>query len=71
MSIAAINAKNQFRGKIKHIIIGTVVSEIEVETPNGIVTSVITTSSVRDLDLVVCTEVLAIVKATDVAIAKL
>lgn len=72
MSISAINAKNQFRGKIKAITLGTVVSEVEVETPTGgIVTSVITTSSVRDLELVVGTEVLAIVKATDVALAKL
>ena len=71
MSISAINAKNQFRGKIKAMTLGTVVSEVEVETPNGIVTSVITTSSVRDLELVVGTEVLAIVKATDVALAKL
>ena len=71
MTITAINAKNQFRGKIKAITIGSVVSEVEVDTPGGIVTSVITTSSVRDLELVVGTEVLAIVKATDVAIAKL
>ena len=71
MTIAAINAKNQFKGKIKAITLGTVVSEVEVETPNGIVTSVITTSSVRDLGLDVGYEVLAIVKATDVAIAKL
>lgn len=71
MTIAAINAKNQFKGKIKAITLGTVVSEVEVETPNGIVTSVITTSSVRDLGLDVGSEVLAIVKATDVAIAKL
>lgn len=71
MSITAINAKNQFRGKIKAITLGTVVSEVEVQTVNGIVTSVITTSSVRDLELEVGTEVLALVKATDVSLAKL
>jgi molybdopterin-binding protein len=71
MSIKAINAKNQFRGKISAITLGTVVSEVEVQTPNGIVTSVITTSSVRDLGLEVGTEVLALVKATDVSLAKL
>ena len=71
MTIAAINAKNQFRGKITAITLGTVVSEVAVETPNGSVTSVITPSSVRDLGLDVGSEVLAIVKATDVAIAKL
>lgn len=71
MSISAINARNQFKGKIKEIIIGPVVSEVDVETPHGIVTSVITTRSVRELDLQVGSEVLALVKSTEVAIAKL
>jgi molybdopterin-binding protein len=46
MSIQSINARNQFRGKIKEIILGPVVSEVDVDTPAGIVTSVITTRSV-------------------------
>ncbi|WP_301101013.1 TOBE domain-containing protein [Propionivibrio sp.] len=71
MSIAAINARNQFHGAITAIIHGPVVSEVDVETPFGIVTSVITTRSVKDLELVVGTEVLALVKATEVSIAKL
>lgn len=71
MSITAINARNQFRGRIKEIILGPVVSEIDVETPAGIVASVITTRSVEDLGLKVGSEVLALVKATEVSIAKL
>ncbi|MFZ6750105.1 TOBE domain-containing protein [Undibacterium sp. Ren11W] len=71
MTIQAINVRNQFRGKIKEIIEGPVVSEVDVETPAGIVTSVITTRSIRDLGLVVGTEVVALVKATEVSIAKL
>ena len=71
MSIQAINVRNQFKGKIKSILEGTVVSEIEVETPAGIVTSVITTRSMKDLELVVGTEVVALIKATEVSIAKL
>ncbi|MDO8178791.1 MAG: TOBE domain-containing protein [Undibacterium sp.] len=71
MSIQAINVRNQFRGKIKEIIEGPVVSEVDVETPAGIVTSVITTRSIRDLGLVIGTEVVALVKATEVSIAKL
>ena len=58
MSIQSINARNQFRGKIKEIILGPVVSEVDVDTPAGIVTSVITTRSVKELDLQVGTEVL-------------
>lgn len=70
-SIQAINVRNQFRGKIREIIRGTVVSEIDVETPYGIVTSVITTRSVDGLDLKVGSEVVALVKSTEVSIAKL
>jgi len=72
MSITAINVRNQFRGKVKEIIEGSVVSEVDVETPTGlIVTSVITTRSVRELRLEVGREVVALVKSTEVSIATL
>ena len=71
MSITAINARNQFRGKIVEIITGPVVSEVVVETPLGSVTSVITTRSIKELDLKIGSEVVALVKSTEVAIAKL
>ncbi|SNR92564.1 molybdenum-pterin binding domain-containing protein [Methylobacillus rhizosphaerae] len=71
MSIHAINVRNQFRGRIKEIVLGPVVSEIDVETPVGIVTSVITTRSVNELNLQVGTEVLALIKATEVSLAKI
>ncbi|MBK8892306.1 MAG: TOBE domain-containing protein [Dechloromonas sp.] len=71
MSIQSINARNQFKGKIKEIVEGPVVSEVDVETPFGIVTSVITSRSVRELQLRPGVEVLALVKATEVSIAKL
>ncbi|GCB03166.1 molybdopterin-binding protein [Ralstonia sp. SET104] len=71
MSIQAINVRNQFRGQIKEIIRGDVLSEIDVETQAGIVTSVITTRSVDNLGLKIGSEVVALVKATEVSIAKL
>ncbi|ARP80662.1 transporter [Bordetella genomosp. 8] len=71
MPIQSINARNQFRGKIKEIIEGPVVSEVDIDTPAGIVTSVITTRSVHELELQVGTEVLAFVKSTEVSVAKL
>jgi molybdopterin-binding protein len=72
MSITAINVRNQFRGKVKEIILGPVVSEIDVETPSGlIVTSVITTRSVKELGLEPGREVVALVKSTEVSIATL
>jgi molybdopterin-binding protein len=69
MSIEAINVRNQFRGRIKEIITGPVVSEVEVETPFGSVTSVVTTRSLRDLNLTIGSEVVALVKSTEVALA--
>ena len=71
MTIKAINVRNQFKGVIKEILLGEVVSEIDVQTASGIVTSVITTRSVRDLELKVGSEVIAFVKSTEVSIAQL
>jgi molybdopterin-binding protein len=72
MGILAINMRNQFRGKVKEIIEGPVVSEVDVEMPSGlIVTSVITTRSVYELDLKVGKDVVALVKSTEVSIATL
>src|SRR3546814_13795235 len=47
MSIAAINSRNQFKGNIVAIHRAPVVSEIEVETPSGILSAIVTTSSDR------------------------
>ena len=69
MAISEINVRKQFRGKIKEIIAGPVVSEVDVETAHGIVTSVITSRSIQDLDLKVGSEVIAQVKSTEVPIA--
>lgn len=71
MTIQSINVRNQFRGAIKEIIEGPVLSEVDVQTASGIVTSVITTRSVKELELVVGSEVIAFVKSTEVSIAKL
>jgi molybdopterin-binding protein len=67
MSIQAINVRNQFRGKVREIIRGDVVSEVDVDTPWGIVT----TRSIDQLELAVGSEVVALVKSTEVSIAKL
>lgn len=72
MTITAINVRNQFRGTVKEIIEGPVVSEVDVLTAGGlIVTSVITTRSIKDLDLAVGREVVALVKSTEVSLATL
>jgi len=70
MPIAAINARNQFKGTVKEVIRGPIVSEVDVLTAADIVTSVITTRSVDALGLEVGTEVLAVFKATEVMLAR-
>jgi molybdopterin-binding protein len=71
MPIQAINVRNQFKGQIKEILRGDVLSEVDVQTPWGIVTSVITTRSVDELQLKPGSDVVALVKSTEVSIAKL
>lgn len=71
MAITAINVRNQFKGKVKEIVRGDVVSEVDVDTPAGVVTSVITTRSVDELGLKPGVEVVALVKSTEVSIARI
>jgi len=72
MSITAINVRNQFRGIVQEIIEGPVVSEVDVLTPSGlVVTSVITTRSLKELQLAPGRAVVALVKSTEVALATL
>jgi molybdopterin-binding protein len=71
MSIAAVNARNQFKGRIREIVEGPVVSEVDVQTDAGIVTATITTRSIKHLGLTVGSEVLALIKSSGVLIAKL
>ncbi|MCO8068251.1 TOBE domain-containing protein [Acinetobacter schindleri] len=71
MTITSVNVRNQFKGIIQEIVIGTVVSEVNVETKAGIFTSIISTRSVQDLDLKIGSEVVVLVKSTEVSLAKL
>lgn len=69
MTITAINARNQFQGNVKRIKRGDVVSEVEVDIGNGIITSIVSTSSVDDLGLKPGSQVVALFKSTEVALA--
>lgn len=71
MSIAAVNTRNQFAGKVINISVGQIVSEVEIETPAGIISAVVTTGSVSRLRLKVGDSALALFKATEVMVAKL
>lgn len=71
MTIAALNPRNKFMGRIKEITESPVVSEIIVDTSQGLVTSIISTRSLHELDLQIGTKVVALVKATEVSLARL
>lgn len=71
MSISGINTRNQFRGQIVAIHRSPVVSEVEIETVAGIISAVVTTSSVDRLSLVIGDTALALFKATEVLVAKI
>jgi molybdopterin-binding protein len=68
MAIKAMMYVISFRGIVKGIVAGPVLSKVDVETPVGIVTSVVTSRSLSDLDLKIGSEVLA---HTEVALATL
>ncbi len=70
MSISGINVRNQIKGVVKHIQMDDFVSEVEVNTASGVVTSVITTRTLQQLGLTVGTEVVAVVMATEVSLTK-
>lgn len=70
MAIIALNSRNQFRGRVARIIRGPVVSEVQLETPAGIISSVVTSSSLQELDLREGHEAMAVFKATEVVLAK-
>ena len=71
MSIVKVNTRNQFRGTVISIRRGDVMSELEIETTAGVISAVITTSSVERLNLKVGDTTLALFKAADVLVAKL
>ena len=71
MTITAVNVRNQFKGVIQEVLEGDVVSEINVETKAGLFTSIISTRSVKDLDLKVGSEVVVLIKSTEVSLTKL
>ena len=71
MSIQAINVRNQFKGKVRRSSAAMSSPKSTSRPPWGIVTSVITTRSVDELQLKPGSDVVALVKSTEVSIAKL
>lgn len=70
MAVIALNSRNQFRGRVTRIIRGPVVSEVQLETPAGTISSVVTSSSLEELGLREGHEAMAVFKATEVVLGK-
>lgn len=66
----AVSARNQLKGKITDIVLGTVMAHIMVQVGENVIESVITRRSVDELNLKKGDSVTAIIKATEVLIAK-
>jgi len=65
-----LSIRNQLAGTVQEIVRGPVVSEIIVKTAAGMLASVITTRSVRDLKLKKGDNVFVMVKATEASVQK-
>ena len=62
--------RNRLPGKIEKIVSDKVVSEVVIKTAAGVVTSIITTGSVKRMNLKEGDAVFAIIKATEVSVEK-
>lgn len=62
--------RNQLPGTVKSILSDKVLSEVLVRTAAGDVTSIITTHSVKEMNLRAGDEVFVLVKATSVSLRK-
>jgi molybdopterin-binding protein len=65
-----LSARNQFEGKVKSVKLGTVMAEVVVTVGNLEFVAAITRGSVESLGLKAGDTVKALVKATEVMIAK-
>ena len=68
--IMETSIRNRIPGTLKAILSDDVVSELTIKTAAGDVTSVITTGSVKRMNLKVGDNVFAIIKATEVSVEK-
>jgi len=65
-----LSARNQFEGTVKSVVKGAVMAEIVVQVGDIEVVAAITRGSAEALDLKVGDKVTAVIKATEVMVAK-
>jgi len=66
-----LSARNQIKGKILEVQKGATTAHVRIDIGNGvIITSSITNEAVDDLGLAVGDDAIAVIKASDVMVAK-
>ena len=66
-----LSARNQIKGKVVEVRKGTTTAHVRIDIGNGVViTSSITNEAVEDLGLAAGDEAIAVIKASDVMVAK-
>ena len=70
-NIMEISARNGLKGKVTNVKLGEVMASIKIEiTDPGLITAIITRESAEKLELKEGDEVQAIIKSTEVMVAK-
>ena len=70
-TIMRISARNQIKGTVLEVKKGATTSHVRVDIGNGqVITSSITNEAVDDLGLKIGDEAIAVIKASDVMVAK-
>lgn len=66
-----LSARNQLKGKVVDVVKGATTAHVKIELPGGAtVTASITNEAVADLALAKGDQVMAVIKASDVMVAK-
>ena len=66
----AVSARNQLKGEITDIVLGAVMAHITIQVGENMIESVITRRSVDEMKLKKGDSVTAVIKATEVLVAK-
>lgn len=65
-----ISARNQLRGKVKSVKLGTIMAEVVVKVGNQEVVSAVTRGSVEALGIKKGDDIVVVIKATEVILGK-
>jgi molybdopterin-binding protein len=66
----ALSARNQLRGTVKSVVLGSVMAEVVIDMAGHEIVSVVTRRAVENLGIKAGDEVTAVIKATEVLLDK-